>query len=172
MDLHRHLRLMAGYHLWAYRRLYAEVDKLAEADYFADTGLFFRGIHGTLNHLLVVEHLWRERLDDAPRTIHSLDQVLHADRDALRTALLDYAGRWQGHVDALDAAGLAADLAYRNLQGDAFTLPRASAIAHVFNHATHHRGQISAALTRLGAQAPVMDLPYYLLELPREASRR
>lgn len=31
-------------------------------------------------------------------------------------------------------------------------------LGHVFNHGTHHRGQISAALTSLGQPAPELDL--------------
>ena len=38
----------------------------------------------------------------------------------------------------------------------------AATLAHVFNHATHHRGQITAALTALGHDGPVLDLVYFL----------
>ena len=33
---------------------------------------------------------------------------------------------------------------------------------HVFNHGTHHRGQITAALTALGQPSPELDLVYFL----------
>jgi uncharacterized damage-inducible protein DinB len=169
MNLRQHLRLMAGYHLWATQRLLAEVDRVDDPDYRADRGLFFGSIHGTLNHLLVVERLWRGRLEGAASTVRSLDEELLADRGALRDALLADTGHWRGHVDAMRDDEIAGDLAYRNLQGEAFDIPRASCVLHIVNHAVHHRGQISAALTGLGANAPVMDLPYYLLELPRAA---
>jgi uncharacterized damage-inducible protein DinB len=41
-------------------------------------------------------------------------------------------------------------------------LPFAATLAHVFNHATHHRGQITAALTAAGHAAPELDLVYLL----------
>jgi uncharacterized damage-inducible protein DinB len=44
------------------------------------------------------------------------------------------------------------------------TEPIAPALAHFFNHQTHHRGQITALLTRLTGQAPQLDLIYYLRE--------
>ncbi len=65
-------------------------------------------------------------------------------------------------------ATVAGDLNYRNLQNTPYTLPFASLVLHVFNHATHHRGQASIALVQLGRAAPVMDLPYFLLELPAD----
>ena len=43
-----------------------------------------------------------------------------------------------------------------------FSLPFAPALLHVFNHGTHHRGQITAALTALGQPCPELDLVYFL----------
>lgn len=37
-----------------------------------------------------------------------------------------------------------------------------SDLAHVFNHATHHRGQNSAALTHMGHACPELDMAYSL----------
>jgi uncharacterized damage-inducible protein DinB len=44
------------------------------------------------------------------------------------------------------------------------SLPFAATLAHVFNHGTHHRGQISAALTAMGQPAPELDLVFLLQE--------
>ncbi len=35
-------------------------------------------------------------------------------------------------------------------------------LAHVFNHATHHRGQITAAITAMGHACPEIDLVWML----------
>lgn len=168
MDLHQHLRLMADYHAWALDRLYAEVDQLTDADYFRDCGQFFGSVHGTLNHLLLVEHLWQARLQHTVFPVSGLDQQLEADRAALRQRLQTFARGWRPFVDALDSATIAGDLNYRNVQGTPYTLPCASLVLHVFNHATHHRGQASIALVQLGRTAPVMDLPYFLIDLPAD----
>ena len=37
----------------------------------------------------------------------------------------------------------------------------APALAHWFNHQTHHRGQVHALLTGLVGQAPELDLLYF-----------
>ena len=49
----------------------------------------------------------------------------------------------------------------------AASLPFAATLAHVFNHGTHHRGQVTAALTALGHPCPVLDLVYMLQEEQR-----
>ena len=166
MDLHQHLRVMADYHLWAFDRLYAEIDALSEADYRRDCGQYFGSVHGTLNHLLLVEHLWQARLAGTVFPVGGLNQELETDRARLRQRLLDFALGWRPFVDALSPAQIAGDLDYRNLAGEPYTLPYATLVLHVFNHATHHRGQVSTALTQLGREAPVMDLPYFLLGVP------
>lgn len=169
MSTRQLLRLMADYHPWAYGRLFEAVDRMAETDYRHDFGLAFRSVHGTLNHLLVVEHLWRERLQQVPCSATRLDQEMQHDRTLLRASLNEFASGWGGVLDAQHGIGetdLGRILAYQNLQGIDLALPLDPLILHVFNHATHHRGQISAVLTRLGFPAPVMDLPYFMLERP------
>ena len=42
------------------------------------------------------------------------------------------------------------------------TLPFGATLAHVFNHNTHHRGQITAALTAIGQPALELNLVYML----------
>ncbi len=168
MDLHQHLRLMADYHHWALQRLYAVVDQLSDSDYRRDTKLFFNSVHGSLNHILLVDHIWHARLVASPIAITGLDQELESDRAALKSRSLKFAKSWRGFVDALTPEQIAGDLDYRTIKGDPYRMPYASLILHVFNHATHHRGQISTVLTQLGLEAPVMDFPYFLFELPKE----
>lgn len=40
--------------------------------------------------------------------------------------------------------------------------------AHVFNHGTRHRDQITAALTRIGVTTPALNLPVFPSGPPRE----
>ena len=55
-------------------------------------------------------------------------------------------------------------LSYTSTAGQDLTLPFAATLTHVFNHGTHHRGQISAALTAMGRPAPVLDLVQVLVQ--------
>ena len=53
-------------------------------------------------------------------------------------------------------------LYYTILRGTRAVLPFPATLAHVFNHGTHHRGQITAALTATGHECPELDLVYML----------
>ncbi len=63
-----HFRLLAGFNRWANGRVYDAAAALGEADYCKTRACaFFGSIHGTLNHLLVVDLLWFGRLVGAVR---------------------------------------------------------------------------------------------------------
>ena len=53
--------MLAGYNAWANRRLCDAAEKFSDADYRADRGVFFKSMHGTLNHLLVADRIWMRR---------------------------------------------------------------------------------------------------------------
>jgi uncharacterized damage-inducible protein DinB len=162
-SLHNHLATLARYNLWATGRLLGHVDALPEADYRRDAGLFFKSVHGTLNHLLVTEHLlWFRRFvfDESP--IVKLDAEVEPDRLRLRERLLEGAEAWLPWIAGLDDQRLGTQLSYRRTTGDAMTLPFAATLAHVFNHGTHHRGQITAAITAMGHPCPQLDLAWML----------
>jgi uncharacterized damage-inducible protein DinB len=164
--MREHFRTLARYNRWANARLYAAAGSLSEEEYRADRGVFFRSVHGTLNHLLVVDRLWLaritgERNPDAPVR---LDAILHEERDALAAARAREDERIEAVVDGLDETRLAAPLRYRTTLGWEHEQPVAEVLAHMFNHQTHHRGQAHAVLTGLGREAPPMDLVLYLRE--------
>lgn len=163
MDARLHFSTLARYHLWATHEIYRHVDALSEADYRRDAGLFFKSVHGTLSHLLVAEHtLWFRRFAEGVSPAAKLSDELEPDRGRLRERLLSDGARWQPLIASWDAARFEGTLEYTSTQGVAMSLPFAATLAHVFNHGTHHRGQISAALTAMGCDCPELDLVWML----------
>lgn len=166
----QHLQLLAAYHLWAFETLYEALLPLDDARYRADCGLFFHSIHGTLNHLLVADSVWFGRVAGQPFTVSGLDAELETDRAQLEETLYSRTARWQAWLADKTDADLAATLSYSNMSGTRFDQETATLLLHVFNHASHHRGQISAAITACGLAAPEMDLIWYLRRAPMPLS--
>ena len=163
--LREQLQCMARYNLWATRRLLNAVDALSEDDYRRDAGLFFKSVHGTLNHLLVAEHLlWFRRFAEDTSAVVALDAEVEPQRARLREHLLKGALSWLPLLEVWPAERLKSMLSYQRMNGEAVSLPFAPTLMHVFNHGTHHRGQISAALTALGRPAPELDMVLMLHE--------
>ena len=153
---------LARYHRWANRLLLEKVDAVSDTDYAADQGLFFKSIHGTLNHILLVDRVWQGRITGEIFPMTGLDQVLAEDRHALRTEMARQADAWIGLITGLDEQSIGRPLKYKNSAGEPREYVLALLLAHGFNHGTHHRGQVTAALSRLGLPTPSIDLPYYL----------
>ena len=156
-----HFDRLLAYHGWAYRQLLASLASLDETRYRADRGLYFGSIHGTLNHLAVVDRIWFSRVLHLPRPFEKLDA------EAAPT-VPPWPQCWP-RVSACGAPGwpgrtttpLAAPLEYQNMRGDAFRRPHGEILTHLVNHGTHHRGQVTAAMTAMGLESPALDFIYY-----------
>ncbi|MCH2558090.1 MAG: DinB family protein [Alcanivorax sp.] len=154
-----HYHTLARYNRWQHGQLYAVCAALDDAERKAARGLFFTSIHGTLNHLLLTDRMWLGRFTDRPFPVDRLDQELYADfatleRERRRTdqALLDY-------TTALDEARVEGELSYVSAStGQARRYPMRLCLTHLFNHQTHHRGQLSTALSQLGRDVGTTDL--------------
>lgn len=157
--------MLAAYNAWANRRLYAAAVVLADDQYRADTGLFFKSLHGTLNHLLATDRIWMQRFTGEGEAPDRLDAILHDDLAGLRAARESEDHRITGWIGDLDDAALTGTFSYRRITTpEVFTQPLAPALFHLFNHQTHHRGQCHAGLTRLVGEAPALDLLFFQRE--------
>jgi uncharacterized damage-inducible protein DinB len=166
-DWHAHFAMLARYGAWATERLYDAVDRLTEDQYRRDVGLFFGSMHGTLNHLLVGEQLWYPRFAEGVSKRIALNAELETDRAALRSRLIEAGRRWAPLIASWPPERFAGTLDYHSTKGTPQSLPFVAALAHVFNHGTHHRGQVTAALTAFGQEGPVLDLAAMLIERAR-----
>jgi uncharacterized damage-inducible protein DinB len=165
MNPHTHFLTLARYNLWATRRLLDAVALVPDAGYRRDLGLFFKSIHGTLNHLLVGEHLlWFCRFAESVSPRIALNSEAEPGRARLAERLLEGASRWQPLIESWPVEHFDGVLHYATTRGQSVSSPLAATLAHVFNHGTHHRGQITAALTALGQPCPELDLIYMLRE--------
>jgi len=157
-----HFEMMAAYNDWANRRLYDAAAQLSDQDYRADCGAFFESIHGTLNHLFVADVIWMSRFRGDPNPPWALDHIAHDAFDGLKARRIALDHDIMGFVGSLTDPRLAAEISYRTVTGPKqVTQTMSSALAHFFNHQTHHRGQCHAMLTRLSGTAPALDLLYY-----------
>ena len=79
---------------------------------------------------------------------------LARERAATDTAILDWAGR-------LAAPWLAGTLEYRAASdGKLRRVANWIAAAHMFQHATHHRGQLATLIKQAGKDTGTTDLPW------------
>lgn len=159
-----YVSLMAAYSHWQNQSIYAAADTLSDEERRRDRGAFHGSIHATLNHLLWGDQLWLHRLagtaapeqQDIPGSVRTHDDwtALRTDRIATDQSMLD----WGQRVQAVDLNGV---LSWYSgaIQAD-ISRPRWALVIQLFNHGTHHRGQVHAMLTAAGARPDDTDVPF------------
>ena len=154
-----HYRMFGRYNAWANSRLYDATARLSAEQFRADRGAFFKSVHGTLNYLLVTDRIWMQRFTGEGDAPNRLDAILFESFDGLRAARAAEDRRIVDFVDGLDDGRIAGTIKYRRVSSpEAFEQQLAPALAHWFNHQTHHRGHVHALLTGLVGAAPELDL--------------
>jgi uncharacterized damage-inducible protein DinB len=158
-------RTMARYNQWMNRALYDCSARLSDDQRKEDVGAFFKSIHGTLNHLLVGDSVWMGRFQGPVFVPASLAQELHADFGDLRRAREAMDERIVDWVANLSDAVLASELQYTSIVNpQPRRMPMGLAVAHFFNHQTHHRGQLTTLLMQRGIDPGVTDLMWLAQE--------
>ncbi len=152
---------MARYNAWQNRSLYAAADGLSDDARRLDRGAFFSSIHRTFCHILWGDLIWMSRFAGTPKPeggIKTSGELvldwsdLKAQRVAFDQTIIDW-------TKTLDASWLAGDLTWFSGAANAeLTAPRGLLLTHMFNHQTHHRGQVHAMLTAVGAKPDDTDL--------------
>lgn len=162
---------MALYNQWMNERLYSLCASLSEAERRKDRGVFFKSIHGTLNHLLLADKIWLGRFLGHPFQVQALDQELYQNFEELAQARKDTDDNILRWVNSLTDEMLAGHLHYTSIVNPK---PRRYeywlAVTHFFNHQTHHRGQLTALLSQCGKDYGVTDLIWLPQVVERNAT--
>jgi uncharacterized damage-inducible protein DinB len=161
-----HAQLMARYNRWQNLSLYTAADQLSDTQRKEQRGAFFGSIHGTLSHIVFGDQVWLYRFTNDEAFKPTATSIA-----ASATAIADWADLLQQRIalddaiiswaDALTSAALSGDLTWRPMSGgNANTRPRWLLVTHMFNHQTHHRGQVHCLLTGFGQKPDVTDIPF------------
>jgi len=159
-----HARLFARYNRWQNKSLYESAGTLTEAQRKEQRGAFFGSIHATLNHLLWADQIWMSRLASLPPpAAASIKESLAQyggwpELEAARARFDEVIRNWS---DGLRSEDLEGDLTwFSGAAGRELTRPRWQLVVHLFNHQTHHRGQVHCLLTQFGAKPEATDIAF------------
>jgi uncharacterized damage-inducible protein DinB len=160
-----YVQYMARYNRWQNENLYGAAERMPATERTRERGAFFGSIQATLSHLMYGDQAWMHRFEPSlppPRAKSGKDSALaYADWDDLkreRDALDQTIIAW---ADRLPTEWLAGELTYfSGITQREHTLPRGLLVAHMFNHQTHHRGQVHCLLTQVGIKPGDTDMPF------------
>lgn len=160
--MRQHFRMFAAYNRWANGLVYDAAERLPAENFGRDTGAFFGSLKATLNHILVADRIWLKRFTGLGEAPKQLDAILFEGLAELRQARQAEDARIVDWIDGLDDAAFSGRFTYLTVTDMRTVSQRmAPALAHFFNHQTHHRGQAHTILTTLGMPSLALDLIYF-----------
>ena len=96
--------------------------------------------------------------------------MLYAGRGELRQARIAEDERLIGIVDGFSEERLGQDIVYANMSGAPQRTKLALVLSHLFNHETHHRGQVHDMLSQASQKPPELDLIFFIRLQQRAAA--
>jgi len=157
-----YVQRMARYNRWQNANLYGVADALSDDERRRERGAFFGSIHKTLSHLLWADRMWMSRFADVPRPGGGIPESvsMYPDWEGLKRERADFDTQIVAWADRLDPAWLAGNLTwYSGAAKRDLTNAKWLLVTHMFNHQTHHRGQVHCMLTQARGRPDPTDLP-------------
>ena len=152
---------LSKYNIWMNRNLYGICDSLDDETRKKDRGVFFASIHRTLDHILYGDKAWLERLRDKAYTPRNIDVTLHNNWEDLKIERFKIDDEIDLWVQSLSEDLLDEIFTFTsNVDKKERSVPMRILVQHLFNHQTHHRGQLTAMLSQLGINYGSTDLPF------------
>ncbi|MBD1584827.1 DinB family protein [Pseudoalteromonas sp. S16_S37] len=180
MSYLEHFILMSKYNSRMNAQVFNSMRELPEEVLHQNKGAFFGSLMGTVNHILVGDIIWLSRFSKHSElytalsellivlpTPKKLDEILFASLEPLehiRKKVDSTIEFWL--VNEVNEADIERCLSYKNSRGIVSTKKFSELVSHLFNHQTHHRGQVTTLLTQLGIDIGITD---YLIDIPNHS---
>ena len=155
-------QLLANFNTWANTKIFSSCKKLDDTEYKKDRKAFFSSIHGTLNHLLVVDRAYISRIEGKNHDLKSLDQILYENLFQLEEARIKEDKRLVDLVNNLSKESINKEITYKGFDTGNQIYTINLVLITLFNHQTHHRGQIHNMLSQTGIKPPQIDIPDFI----------
>jgi uncharacterized damage-inducible protein DinB len=157
------LATLFAFDRWANARMFDACRKVSPERYGEDVFPGWPSLRSTVVHIVAATDLWAHRFLGLPSEGFVPESELLTVEAAARLSDANH-DRFDRLVRELTAEQLGGLFTYRNIRGQVTTTPLWTALRHVVNHASYHRGQVASKLARLGVEAPVTDFLYYAIE--------
>jgi uncharacterized damage-inducible protein DinB len=147
--MEEYVKTLAQYNIWANDTVCNWLHQLSNEQWKLIQVSSFQTIEATAIHILAAEYIWYQRLNHIAPSVWIGSEDLGAKDDVI--------SRWKktssdikNYVDSLDEKKLHEVIIFKRLNGDENSLTIQGMLTHVFNHSTHHRGQLVTMLRVAG----------------------
>jgi uncharacterized damage-inducible protein DinB len=158
------IRELFAYNQWANERTLAAASLLNGGDFTRNLGSSFSSVRDTLAHIMASEWLWLERWNGrSPKAL--LPATDFPTPDAIAQRWKEIQRVQNTFLTSIAPERLRAIVSYTNLRGQTYAYLLWRQMAHVVNHSSYHRGQVTTLLRQLEAAPVPTDLLIYYDEM-------
>lgn len=160
------LKSLFGHKAWANAELFAVLAAVPERH--------AEPLHScirTLNHIYVVDRLFRARLSAEPSPFEATNTKATPSLEQLRQDVAATDAWYQRYVADVSGAELATVLEFTFTDGDSGQMTREEILLHVLTHGGYHRGSVGQVLKSISV-APPRDLYTKFLHQSEPSRRR
>jgi len=171
LSLVNNFKMMAEYNKRINEQLLTCCLRLSAEDLIKDTFSFFPNVISYWNHILFGDLILLRRL--AANNISSLtlsdfnclptpkspNDIYHDNLDEIMVLRRKVDALISQYSHGLSDSECEQSISYQTTEGERITKKVADITQHIFNHQTHHRGQLTCVLSQLGVDYGCMDLP-------------
>lgn len=154
---------LAKYNRGANLNLVGTLEKAGSDVATRETGTWYKTILGTIQHCFWYEALWLRRYKALGGHPSLEAAILDEDLEAQKARVGDDFGKlvplmkevdslFVSFVEEVAEEDLRKPIKFKNYKGEEQERIVWQTVFHVFNHYTHHRGEISGALDRMGVE--------------------
>jgi len=154
----KNFQLFANFNSWANKKIFSSCKELDDVEYKKDRQAFFSSIHGTLNHLLVVDRAFISRIEGEEHGLKRLNQILYDNLLQLEEERIREDKHLIDLVNSLSEENVDKPITYKSFETGDQTCSVNLILITLFNHQTHHRGQVHNMLSQAGIKTPQIDI--------------
>ena len=112
--------------------------------------------------MLVVDRAFIAHIEGKDHGLKSLDQILYENLFQLEKARIEEDKRLVDLVNNLSEESINKEITYNGFETGKTTHTINIILISMFNHQTHHRGQIHNMLSQAGIKPPQIDIPDFI----------
>lgn len=159
------LQMLTRYKAWANRLTYEKVAELSTEELTQERPTGFGNILHTLNHIYVVEDIFRAHLEGRAHGYSARNTETSPPLDMLWTKVQAMDQWYIDLADGLTGEELSEVIAFEFVGGGDGAMSRMEILHHIVNHATYHRGFVSDMLYQVPLKPSANDLPVFLRDV-------
>ena len=157
-----HLQMLTRYKAWANDLLFQTLSEHPESELIAKRQIVFGNILRTLNHVYVMDVVWKAHLESRPHEFSTRNPETSPPFGELRDAQRDIDAWYIHYAQNLHESAREEVVNFTFIGGGSGSMIRSDILLHVVNHATYHRGHIAGMIYQIPAHPPTTDLPVFL----------